>query len=53
MRDVENVEVDKFQLSKFLGKYLRIGGVIDDPAEHEFEKDLDKIFDYQTVIVSL
>lgn len=50
MRDVENVEVDKFQLSKFLGKYLRIGGVIDDPAEHEFEKDLDKIFDYQTAI---
>ena len=50
LRDVENVEVDKFQLSKFLGKYLRIGGVIDDPAEHEFEKDLDKIFDYQTAI---
>lgn len=50
LNDVENVEVDKFQLSKFLGKYLRIGGMINDPAEHEFEKDLDKIFDYQTAL---
>lgn len=50
LRDVEDVEVDKFQLSKFLGKYLRIGGMIDDPIEHEFERDLDKIFDYWTVI---
>ena len=42
--------MDKFQLSKFLGKYLRTGGIVDDPAEHEFERDLEKIFDYRTAI---
>lgn len=50
LRDVEDVEVDKFYLSKFLGKYLRVGGMIEDPAEHEFERDLDKIFNYRTAI---
>ena len=50
LRDVEAVEVDKFYLSKFLGKYLRIGGIIDDSAEHEFERDLEKIFNFQTAI---
>lgn len=50
LRDVEDIEVDRFQLSKFLGKYLRIGGMIDDPTEHEFERDLTKIFDYRTAI---
>ena len=29
---------------------MRIGGMIDDPAEHEFERDLRKIFDYRTAI---
>ena len=50
LRDVEDINVDRFQLSRFLGKYLRIGGMIEDPAEHEFERDLRKIFDYRTAI---
>ena len=50
LRDVEDINVDRFQLSKFLGKYLRIGGMIDDPAEHEFERALRKILDYRTAI---
>lgn len=50
LRDVESVEIDKFSLSKFLGKYLLIRNLVNDPAEREFERDLEKIFDLQSTI---
>lgn len=50
LRGVDGVEINKFELSKFLGKYLRIGGLVDNKAESKFEKDILKIFDSQTII---
>lgn len=50
LRGVESIEIDKFELSKFLGKYLRIGGMIDNKFESSFEKDILKIFDLRTII---
>lgn len=43
-RGVEGISIDKFALSKFLGKYLRIGGLISDKTETRFRKDIEKIF---------
>ncbi len=50
LRGVDGISLDKFELSKFLGKYLRIGGMIDDKKELRFEKDILKIFDLRTII---
>ncbi len=44
LRGVEGLSIDKFNLSKFLGKYLRISGLINDNLENKFESDIDKIF---------
>ncbi len=46
---VESISVDKFNLSKFLGKHLRIGGMIEDKVESKFEEDVLKIFDIRTL----
>lgn len=50
LRGVEDVAIDKFNLSKFLGKFMRISGLIIDPKEKRFEKDIDKIFNHQAII---
>lgn len=50
LRGVKGIDIDKFALSKFLGKYLRIGTLIKDKKESKFEKDIDKIFDSQVII---
>lgn len=50
LRGVDSVEIDKFELSKFLGKYLRVGGMIDNKLESSFERDILKIFDLRTII---
>ena len=50
LRGVENISIDKFQLSKFLGKFMRISGLVIDNREKKFEKDIDKIFNYKTII---
>lgn len=50
LRGVDGIEIDKFELSKFLGKYLRIGGLVDNSVESKFEKDVLKIFDSQTIV---
>lgn len=44
LRGVDGLSIDKFNLSKFLGKYLRISGLINDNLENKFESDIDKIF---------
>lgn len=49
-RGIEGIKLNKFELSKFLGKYLRIGGMIQDKVESKFEKDILKIFNYRTII---
>lgn len=43
LRDVNEITLNKFELSKFLGKYLRVGAVIEDKKESKFDKDLLKI----------
>ena len=50
LRGVSGIEIDKFMLSKYLGKYTRISGLVKDKSEKKFEKDIDKIFTYQTII---
>ena len=50
LRGIDGIAIDKFELSKFLGKYLRIGGMIEDKIESRFEKDILKIFDLRTII---
>lgn len=49
-RGVECISIDKFELSKFLGKQLRIGGLIQDRIESRFEKDVLKIFNTRVII---
>lgn len=44
LRGVDGLSIDKFNLSKFLGKYMRISGLINDKLECNFEDDIDKIF---------
>ena len=50
LRGVDGISIDKFALSKFLGKLLRIGGMINDKVESKFEKDILKIFNTRTII---
>ena len=49
-RGINGVSLDKYKLSKFLGKYLRIGGMIRDKVESRFEKDIIKIFNKRAII---
>lgn len=44
LNGVEEVSLDKFDLSKFLGKYMRISGLINDKRESRFNSDITKIF---------
>lgn len=48
--DAEGISIYKYGLSKFLGKYMRISGLVDDRAESKFEKDIAKIFNSNTII---
>ncbi len=50
LRGVSDIQLDKYELSKFLGKYLRISTLIDDKKELKFEKDIQQIFDNRTIV---
>jgi hypothetical protein len=47
---VKGVKIDKYELSKFIGKYLRMGGLITDNKESIFNENVLKIFDERVVI---
>lgn len=49
-RGIEGLSVDSYKLSKFLGKYLRIGSLIKDKSESNFAKDILKVFDNRIII---
>lgn len=49
-RGIDGISFDKYELSKFLGKCLRISVMIQDRIESRFEKDILKIFDRLTLI---
>ena len=44
LNGISEMELDKFRLSKFLGKYMRISGLVDDARESQFYADIEKIF---------
>ena len=50
LRGVTGVEMDKFSLSKFLGKYRKVGSMIRDRKENRFDKELLAILDKHTLI---
>lgn len=50
LRGVESININKYAVSKFLGKLMRIGELINDPTESKFEKDILKIFDTWNII---
>lgn len=53
LREVEEIAVDKYALSKYLGKLQRINGLIIEKTkgeEYNFVRDLHKIFTPETVI---
>lgn len=49
-RGITGIELDKFALSKFLGKYRKVSGMISSKEENVFEKDLMQILDERTLI---
>lgn len=49
-RGITGLSIDKFELSKLLGKHLRISGLIDDVNENGFEKQINEILNYKTTI---
>lgn len=49
-RGITGISIDKFELSKLLGKYLRIGGLITDVKETGFEAQIQKIFNQRVII---
>ena len=50
LRSVTGIELDKFALSKFLGKYRKVGGLIESREENVFSEDALMIFDERTLI---
>lgn len=53
LREVEEIAVDKYALSKYLGKLQRVNGLITEKTkgeEYNFVRDLHKIFTPETVI---
>ena len=52
LNGVESISIDKYELSKFLGKYTRIGNLINDKVESQFEKDIEKVFSHRVTIES-
>ena len=50
LRGVSGVSLDKFSLSKFLGKYRKAGSMIRDKKENAFDRDLLTILNKRTLI---
>ncbi len=49
-RGVDGVSINKFALSKMLGKYLRVSSLINDKIENRFAQDIAKIYTSQVII---
>ena len=49
-RGITGIFIDRYELSKLLGKHLRIGGLISDTVETGFEKQIEKIFNPRVII---
>lgn len=51
-RGITGIDLDKFVLSKFLGKYRKVSGMIQSREENVFEKDIMLILDERTLIAN-
>lgn len=51
-RGITGIDLDKFVLSKFLGKYRKVSGMIQSREENVFEKDIMLILDARTLIAN-
>lgn len=49
-RGVNGISIDKFSLSKLLGKYMRISSLINDKVENKFAQDIAKIYTRDVII---
>ncbi len=49
-REISDVEINRFNLSKFLGKMTKISTLVNDEKENTFENDIIKIFDQETIV---
>lgn len=49
-RGISGMEIDKYELSKLLGKHLRIAGLIQDIKELGFERQILKILNSRVII---
>lgn len=49
-RGVDGISIDKFSLSKLLGKYMRISSLINDKVENKFAQDIAKIYTPDVII---
>lgn len=49
-RGVDGVSINKFALSKMLGKYMRVSSLINDKIENGFAQDIAKIYTSQVII---
>lgn len=47
---VKNIEINKYELSKFIGKQLVIANLINDNTESKFYEDMDRIFNSRVII---
>ncbi|MCM1191655.1 MAG: hypothetical protein NC123_01760 [Butyrivibrio sp.] len=49
-RGIDGVSVNKFALSKMLGKYMRVSSLINDRVENRFARDITKIYTAHVII---
>lgn len=50
INSVSRISLDKYSLSKFLGKYRKVGKMIHDNIEKSFDKKIVTLFDSKTII---
>lgn len=50
LRGIDGIKIDKYELSKFIGKNLTIANLIEDDLESKFYDDLEKIFQPKVII---
>lgn len=50
LREIDGISVDKYKISKYLGKYFRLSTLLSDHEKKNFIKDFEKIFQANVLI---
>ena len=50
LHGIKSISIDKFEISKFLGKQLRFSSLVVDDRENQLEHDILEIFDHSNLI---